>query len=173
MTAERRSATEPPPSDIGATSARHHRRVAHVDLSVTIDRPVADVYRVLSTPELTPRWSRSAIEEHVTTPGPIAIGSRRRATVRAFGGRTSENEIEVTDLEPERRLTVRSVEAPVPFTSSWTFTAVDGGTRVDWVWDFTVPRWLGLFESVVGALFARSFRPDLARLKAMMESGDL
>ena len=147
--------------------------MAHVELSVTIDRSVADVYRVLSTPEVTPRWSRSAIEEHVTTPGPIAVGSRRRATVRGFAGRTTENVIEVTDLEPGRRLAVRSVEAPVPFASSWTFTPIDGSTRVDSVWDFALPRWLGLFDRVVGALFARSFRPDLARLKSMMESGEL
>lgn len=172
MTAERRSATEPF-RVVRATSTRHHRLVAHVDLSVTIDRPVVDVYRVLSTPELTPRWSRSALEEHMTTPGPIAIGSRRRATVRGFAGRTAENEIEVTDLEPERRLAVRSIEAPVPFTSSWTFTAVDGGTRVDWIWDFEMPSWVRPFDGLMGVLFARSFRPDLARLKSMMESGDL
>lgn len=109
----------------------------------------------------------------MTTPGPIAVGSRRRATVRGIAGRTTENEIEVTDLEPGRRLAVPSVEAPLPFTSSWTFTSVDAGTRVDWVWDFTMPRWLGLFDKVVGALFARSFRPDLARLKSMMESGEI
>lgn len=173
MTAERRSATERPSGDDGATSAGHHRGVAHVDLSITIDRPVADVYRVLSTPELTPRWSRSAIEEHMSTPGPIGVGSRRRATVRGFGGRTTENEIEVTDVEPERRLAVRSVEAPVPFTSSWTFTAVDAGTRVDWVWDFALPGWLRPFDALLAVMFARSFGPDLARLKSMMESGEL
>jgi uncharacterized protein YndB with AHSA1/START domain len=147
--------------------------MAHVDLSVTIDRPVAEVYRVLSTPELTPRWSASAVEEHVTTPGPIAVGSRRRATVRRFGGGTTQNEIEVTEIEPERRLAVRSVEAPVPFTSAWTFTPVDDGTRVDWIWDFELPVWLRPFGGLVGALFERSFRPDLARLKSMLESGEL
>jgi uncharacterized protein YndB with AHSA1/START domain len=147
--------------------------VAHIELTVTIDRPITDVYRVLSTPELTPRWSTSAIEEHVTTPGPIAVGSRRRATVRGFAGRTTQNEIEVTELEPERRLAVRSVEAPVPFTSAWTFTPVDGGVRVDWVWDFAMPRWLGPLDGLFGKLFARSFRSDLARLKSKMESGEL
>src|SRR5918996_4067043 len=105
--------------------------MAHVELAVTIDRRVADVYRVLSTQELTPRWSANAIEEHSTTPGPMAVGSPRRATVRGVGGGTNENEIEVTEIEPERRLAVRSIEAPVPFTSAWTFTPVDGGTRVD------------------------------------------
>ena len=109
----------------------------------------------------------------MTTPGPLAIGSRRRATVRGLGGRTAENEIEVTALEPERRLAVRSVTAPVPFTSAWTFTPVGGGTRVDWVWDLAMPGWLRPFDGLVGALFARSFEQDLMRLKSMLESGEI
>ena len=147
--------------------------MAHVELSVTIDRPVADVYRVLSTPELTPRWSASAIEEHITTPGPLAVGSRRRATVRAVGRRTNENELEVTEIEPERRLAVRSVEATVPFTSAWTFTPVDGGTRVDWTWDFATSGWWRLVDRIFGSLFTRAFRADLLRLKSMMDAGEL
>ena len=110
--------------------------MATVELSVTIARPVSDVYRVLTTPELTPRWSSNAIEEHMTTPGPVRVGSRRRATVRRPGRGTTENEIEVTAIEPERSMAVRSIEAPVPFTSSWTFTPVGDATRVDWRWDF-------------------------------------
>lgn len=148
-------------------------RMARVDFHVTIDRPVADVFRVLSTPELTPRWSASAIEEHTTTPGPARVGSRRRATVRRIGGGTTENEIEITEIEPERRIAVRSVEAVVPFISAWTFTPVDGRTRVDWRWDFEIGGWLRPFDWLVGAIFARAFRPDLDRLRSMMESGEL
>ena len=147
--------------------------MATVDLTVTIARPVADVYRVLTTPELTPRWSANAIEEHVTTPGPIAIGSRRRATVRRFGGGTTENEIEVTAIEPERSVAVRSVEAPVPFTSCWTFTPVDTGTRLDWRWDFALSGWMRPFDGLLGPMLARTFRRDLDRLRSMMEAGTL
>ena len=147
--------------------------MARVDLHVTIGRPVADVFRVLSTPELTPRWSANAIEEHATTPGPARVGSRRRATVRAIGRGTTENEIEITEFEPERRIAVRSVESVVPFTSAWTFTPVDGGTRVDWRWDFTLGGRLRPFDWIVAAVFARAFRPDLERLRSMMESGEL
>ena len=147
--------------------------MARVDLNVTIDRPVADVFLVLSTPELTARWSRNAIEEHSTTPGPARVGSRRRATVRRVGGGTTENEIEVTDLEPDRRIAVRSIESVVPFTSAWTFTPVDGGTRVDWRWDFAIGGWTRPFGRLIGAVFARAFRPDLDRLKSLMEAGEL
>lgn len=142
-------------------------------MSVTIARPVADVYRVLTTPELTPRWSSNAIEEHMTTAGPVRVGSRRRATVRKPGVGTTENEIEVTAIEPERSMAVRSIEAPVPFTSSWTFTPVGDATRVDWRWDFQLRGWMRPIDVVLGPAFARTFRRDLDRLKSMMETGEL
>jgi uncharacterized protein YndB with AHSA1/START domain len=147
--------------------------MATVELSVTIARPVSDVYRVLTTPELTPRWSSTAIEEHMTTPGPVRVGSRRRATVRRPGRGTTENEIEVTAIEPERSMAVRSIEAPVPFTSSWTFTPVGDATRVDWRWDFQLRGWMRPVDVILGPTFGRTFRRDLDRLKAMMETGEL
>ena len=147
--------------------------MATVELSVTIARPVADVYRVLTTPELTPRWSSNAIEEHMTTPGPVRVGSRRRATVRRPGRGTTENEIEVTAIEPERSMAVRSIEAPVPFTSSWTFTPVGDATRVDWRWDFQLRGWMRPVDVILGPTFGRAFRRDLDRLTSMMETGEL
>jgi uncharacterized protein YndB with AHSA1/START domain len=147
--------------------------MATVVVSVTIGRPLADVYRVLTTPGLTPRWSSNAVKEQMTTAGPLRVGSRRRATVRRVGGGTTENEIEVTELEPERRIAVRSVHAPVPFRSEWTFAPVDDGTRVDWRWDFEMRGWLRPFDGLMGPIFARTFRRDLDRLKSMMESGQL
>jgi uncharacterized membrane protein len=155
------------------TAVGHHPCVANVQLSVTIDRPLADVFRVLSTPDITPRWSANAIEEHATTPGPAAIGSRRRATIRRFGGGTTENEIEITEFEANGHIAVRSVESVVPFTSSWSFTPVGDATRVDWRWDFAVRGWLRPLDGLVGAMFARTFRRDLRRLKSMMEAGEL
>ena len=107
------------------------------------------------------------------TPGPVTVGSRRRATVRRFGGGTMENEIEVTAVEPGRRIAVRSVQAPVPFTSAWTFTPVDAATRVDWRWTFELGGWLRPVDPIFRWAFARSFRKDLGRLKMLMESGAL
>jgi hypothetical protein len=68
---------------------------------------------------------------------------------------------------------VRSIEAPVPFTSSWTFTPVGDATRVDWRWDFQLRGWMRPIDIILGPAFARTFRRDLDRLKSMMESGEL
>ena len=101
-------------------------------MSVTIARPVDQVFRVLTTPEDTPKWSSNAVEEPLTSPGPVGVGSTRRAVVRSVGGRTTTNETVVTECEPNRRVAMRSISAPVPFEASWSFTVVPDGTRVDW-----------------------------------------
>jgi uncharacterized protein YndB with AHSA1/START domain len=155
------------------TRDRQDAQMTTVALTVTIARPVAGVFRVVSTPELTTRWSSNAIDEHMTTPGPLRIGSRRRATIRRFGGGTTENEIEVTAYEPDRRLAIRSVEAPVPFTSEWTTTPDGDRTRLDWRWDFDMHGWLRPFGPLLGIGFRRTFERDLGRLKAMLETGEL
>jgi uncharacterized protein YndB with AHSA1/START domain len=147
--------------------------VTHIECTITIERPPADVFHVVSTPELATRWSSNAIEEHMTTSGPLGIGSRRRATVRRFGGGTTENEIEVTAYEPGRHLAVRSVEAPVPFTSAWTVTPAGDGSHIDWRWDFELRGALGLLGPFLVVSFRRAFEADLARLKSLMEAGDL
>jgi uncharacterized protein YndB with AHSA1/START domain len=146
------------------TAFRQDARMTSVELTVTIARPVADVFRVVSTPELATRWSSNAIEEHMTTPGPLGVGSRRRATVRGFAGGTTQNEIEVTDYEPGRRLSVRSIEAPMPFASEWTVTPVDSGARVDWRWAFHPRGWQRPFGPLVGFVFRRAFASDHSRL---------
>jgi uncharacterized protein YndB with AHSA1/START domain len=147
--------------------------MATAEMSITIDRPVEEVFRVLTTPEDTPKWSSSAVEEALTSPGPVGVGSTRRAVVRSFGGRTTANETVVTEFEANRRVAMRTTSAPVPFEAGWSFTSVPGGTRVDWTWSF---EWSGakrVFGPPFAAYFRRSLQKDLDRLKRMMEAGEL
>lgn len=110
--------------------------MAQLPLAITIDRPIGDVFRVLTTPEDTPKWSSSAVDEALTSTGPIGVGSTRRAIVRSFGGRTSTNETVITEYEPNRKVAMRSTSGPVPFVVAWSFSVVPGGTRVEWSWSF-------------------------------------
>jgi uncharacterized protein YndB with AHSA1/START domain len=142
-------------------------------MSVTIARPVDHVFRVLTTPEDTPKWSSNAVEEQLTSPGPVGVGSTRRAVVRSVGGRTTTNETVVTEFEPNRRVAMRSISAPVPFAASWSFNVVPGGTQVDWTWSFGLTGAARLLGPPFGAWFRRSLQRDLAHLKAMMEGGEL
>jgi uncharacterized membrane protein len=145
--------------------------MATARLSVTIARPLDDVFAVLTDPEKTPRWSAPAVEERWITPGPPTIGSRRLAVTRMLG-RRSENIAEVTAYERNRMWELASVSGP-RFVVRATFAPVDGGTRIDWNWQFDLQGPLRLLAPLVARLIGRQFTKDLGRLKEMMESGEL
>lgn len=147
--------------------------VAHVRQRLTIERPIADVFAVLSDPTQTPRWSAPAEREWVTTPGPIGVGSRRRAVTRQGPFRT-ENEAEVTAYEPERRIALRSISGPMPFELTMEFRSL-GATRseVGFDWQFSPRGAVRLADPLLGALWRRSFGRDLRTLKRMLEAGEL
>lgn len=48
--------------------------MGRTDLSVTIARPVEDVFAVLTDPTQSPKWSANAIEAELITPGPPYSG---------------------------------------------------------------------------------------------------
>ena len=105
-------------------------------LTVTIRRPVADVFAVLTNLENAARWSR-AIEETVITPGPMGVGTRRRAVVPGFAGRTMENVMELTEFEPDRRLAMRSVSGfPFEVRIAIDLVPVADDCRLDWLTSF-------------------------------------
>jgi len=68
---------------------------------------------------------------------------------------------------------MRTISAPVLFEAAWSFTALPGGTRVDWTWSFGLKGVVRLFGPPFAVYFRRSLQRDLARLKRMMEAGEL
>ena len=148
-------------------------RVNVVSLSVTIQRPVGDVFAVLADVGKAARWS-SALEEELLTPGPLRVGSRRRAVVPGFAGRTMENEMELTELVPDRRLVMRGVAGfPFPVRILAELKPVGGGALLQWTTWLEPGGVARLLGPVLAASYRRSFAKDLARLKSMMESGAL
>jgi uncharacterized protein YndB with AHSA1/START domain len=142
-------------------------------LGVTIKRPVADVFAVLADVENVPRWSRNTVEEKLLTPGPLRVGSRRRAVIRSFGGRTMTNVAEMTAMELNRKMVVDVLDSPIPAHIVIDFVPIESGTSLDWTVDFSPRGWLRPFGPLMAAFYKRAFQPDLANLKTLMESGRL
>jgi uncharacterized protein YndB with AHSA1/START domain len=149
--------------------------MASADTSVTIARPVDDVFAVLTNPTLSPKWSSNAISGELLTDGPPRIGSQRRAVVKGMFGRTMESVMEVTELEPNRAVALKLLSASWGGSgrTRYTFTTVDGGTRVDWHWEMEPGGWLRPLSKPFMAVFERMFQRDLDNLKRVMESGGL
>lgn len=140
--------------------------------SVVIDRPVEDVFAVLSDVEQTTLWYPTVIEERWTSSPPDGVGSARIAVSKSYGVR-QENEAVVTVFDPNRALALESVRSQVPFTVSIRFEPTSTGTHVDWHVEM-MPT--GIYKPVVSMSFGpfiKQLQAALGNLKAMMESGQL
>jgi hypothetical protein len=76
-----------------------------------------------------PEWIGALTGVELVTPEPFGAGSRVRRVAR-FLGRRMEYVNEVVELEPGRRLHMRSVVAPFPLEVAYELEDADGGTRV-------------------------------------------
>jgi uncharacterized protein YndB with AHSA1/START domain len=142
-------------------------------LGVTIRRPVQDVFGVLADVSKVSRWSPRTIEERLLTPGPLRTGSRRRAVIKSFGGRTVVNEAEILELEPNRKMVISLRAGAIPVQIRIRLEPGPGTTRLDWVAEFRPPGLLGPTAPLLAFLYRRMFQKDLDNLKVMMERGEL
>jgi uncharacterized protein YndB with AHSA1/START domain len=144
--------------------------------SVTIHRPIEEVFAVLTDPTRSPEWSKQSIRGELLTEGPPRVGSRRRTVVKGFAGiGTMESVFEVTEIDPLRAVALRQVSASWGGSGAtrYTFASVDGGTRVDWTWELNGSGLMKLLDGPMVAVTRRTFQSDLENLKALMESGQI
>ena len=143
-----------------------------IELSTMINRPVEEVFAVLSNPENYPKWISTSREAKITSQGPIGVGTRYRA-VATFLGRRIETEVEFTEYEPNRKIAQKSISGPFPAENSSTFERVDGGTRVTLTLRGEVGGFFKLAEPLLVSMLKRQSEADLANFKDLMESGAL
>lgn len=110
---------------------------------VDIDRPVADVWRVVGDLSLIPQW-RSTVKT-VDPPASLEVGALFHATTRVMG-KTWTWTLRITSLEPDRRLGYDVEEGVVDIAVTYDLEPIEGGCR------FTMTG-----ESRPGGFFSRAF----------------
>lgn len=139
-----------------------------IDVTLEIARPPAEVFAALTDLDRIPEWQESALESRCD--GPLREGARIFERRRAMG-RELENELEVTRLEPGRRLTVEAVHGPVPFTVDHQLVEEDGGgsTFLHVIAEGNPGSFMKLAKPMLKRHAERELRGDFARLKEQLE----
>lgn len=146
--------------------------MSSVTNSITIRRPIEDVFAVLTDVEQTGKWFPGNVQEHWTSPPSHGVGSTRRAVVKMFGRRT-ENDAVTTVYEPPHRAAMEGTSPNAPFVATLTFTEAADGTLVQVISELKLRGPARIFGPLVGWLYGRGWSRGLATLKRMMEAGDL
>jgi len=143
-----------------------------VHSSITINRPIEDVFAVLTNVENTGKWFPGNVKEWWTSPPPHGVGSTRRARVK-MGLMTIENDAVATIFDPPHRAAMKGTSKNAPFEADLRFAAVDGGTQVDTRIDFFMTGAAKPFEGIFIRRYGKSWDQGMVNLKRMMESDEL
>ena len=141
-----------------------------VQVATTIERPLAVVVAFAMDPTNAPEWYANIESVKWKTPPPVAVGSRMDF-VAQFLGRRLAYTYEVVELEPERRLVMRTADGPFPMETTyvWEPTA-EGSTRMTLRNRGNPSAFYRFAAPVMQRAMRRANTKDLARLKAMLET---
>jgi uncharacterized protein YndB with AHSA1/START domain len=143
--------------------------MAKIEVSTVINRPVEEVFAVLSNEENRPKWSSTTVEVKKISEGPIGVGTTWRGVDRIFG-RRMERESVYTEYERNRKITQKSTSGPVPFEVRSIYEPVEGGTRIIVIAEAQPSGLSKLAGPLLMRIRKRQFARDLANLKVMIEA---
>ena len=135
--------------------------------SITVARPIEEVFAFLADAENDPRW-RTAVLDIARVEGE-GVGARYRQGVKGPMGRRITADYEITVFEPDRRLEFQTVEGPARPHGRYDFEDADGGTRLTFALDAELT---GLRKSLMASSVQKTMDAEvraLDNLKRVLE----
>ena len=135
-----------------------------------IERPVDQVARYAADPSNAPEWYVKIESVDWKTPPSVEVGSRVEFVAR-FLGRRLRYTYEIVELEPGRRLVMRTAEGPFPMETSYAWApAASGQTRMTLRNRGEPSGFSKIAAPFLSTAMRRANRNDLRHLKAILES---
>lgn len=138
-----------------------------MEASITINRPVEEVFAFVTDVGNWARWNEELTHVEQVSEGPIGVGTICRGTAEIMGRMAFAAEI--LEYEPNQKVVQRMTIGPMQIQGAWLFEPVPGGTRVTMS---SKGQSEGLFKlggSLFDGMIKKRLEANLARLKAIME----
>jgi uncharacterized membrane protein len=143
--------------------------IAKIEASLVINRAIEEVFAFAGNVENNPQWQSGVLEERVTSEGPIGAGTTYRYVSQLLGRRI-ETDGEITEYEPNRKYSFKSISGPFPIEGGFTFEAAEGGTRVALAVEADIGGFFKMAEPLVARAIKKQFETDVSTLKDILEA---
>lgn len=135
--------------------------------TVTINRPVDEVFRFLADGTRAPHWRSGVLDvAHVSGEG---VGARYSQGVKGPGGRRIPADYEITAFEPDRKIGFRATAGPVRPEGSFTFEGMGTGTILTFALSAELSGWKRLLMSGAVQSTMQAEMAALDTLKDLLE----
>ena len=121
-----------------------------IEAGVTVNRPVAEVFRFLQDNRNALQWQSGLLEARVTN-DVIGVG-RAWVDVVQFLGRRIEVASELVEYEPDRALGFKSTSGPIPLEGRYSLEPDGDGTKLTFTMQGEPGGFFKLAEPIVGSV---------------------
>jgi uncharacterized protein YndB with AHSA1/START domain len=136
--------------------------------TVTIDRPVGEVFAFLAHLENLPRWNYAISETRKISNGPVGAGARYEQT-RTNPTRSVET-FEITAYEPDRTLAIRGTFGLLPGRFTYELEPTDNHTRLVNTVDLEPSGLVTIVAPLMTSRIKAAVATNLGALKQILES---
>lgn len=99
------------------------------EVTITIRRPLEDVFRFVAQGENGSKWNSAVKEVKQVSEGTVGVGTQYWMLRELPNGKV-ENTYEITEFEPNKKLSIKIVSGPTPFFYRYTFEPSGESTRL-------------------------------------------
>ena len=138
------------------------------EITVVIERPVEDVFAVLTDMSKTPAWTPGLTEVRRDGDGPLQVGEAL-TFVGSFLGRSYESAAAVTELVADQRFASKTTSGPFHLEIDSRLEPVANGIRLATIYRGESHGFFKIAESIVTRLARKQFETAAVNLKALME----
>jgi uncharacterized protein YndB with AHSA1/START domain len=143
--------------------------MAHAENSLTINRPIPDVFNYLLDGANNQKWRPGVLDIAHDASTPAGLGAVYKQGLKGPGGRI-DGDYKITQLQPNQRIEFQVITGPARPTGTYTLEQAEGGTKVTFVLDFQ-PKGLAKLMDGIIAKTMQTEVGNLANLKTVLESG--
>ena len=139
----------------------------HVEKSVLINKPVAEVFAFVSDSDNTTKWQGGV--EAILPEGPPNVVGSKYTEVRKFMGQEMKSTLEITAFEQNAKWAAKVIKGPVPYEVTATFEPSGAGTKMTTRVDGEPKGFFKVAEGMLKGQLEKSLEEDANRLKGILE----
>jgi len=136
-----------------------------VEVAVTVNRPVEDVYDAMADARNEVIWNSQVSETELVSQPPVGQGATFRTVNRG-----NEYQAVITDYQRPRRMEMSVSGKPMVIDAQMDFEDLGGSTRLSATFDLQPRGFMKVLLPVISPVVRRDFPKQLASFKAFCES---
>jgi len=138
-----------------------------VEKSVTINKPVEEVFAFVVNHENTTKWQGGV--EAIIPEGPANVVGSKYTEVRKFMGQEMKSNLEITAFVENAKWAAKVLKGPVPYEVTATFEPSGGGTKMTTHVEGEPKGFFKVAEGMLTGQLGKSLEEDGDRLKKILE----